>query len=440
MTSERERITYGSLLGLFLVACAGQAIFQFWAYGIEDFQCFYLPAEAMRHGTDIYAAAHGQYIYPPLVAFLLQPLTFLSERTAASIWSIVTIVLMFTALLVAGHEGARRWQSDEAPANPRLAWKIAAIAGFLMFDKLHEIFTLGQTDGLMLLGFALVLRWMDRQPVLAGIAAGAAANVKYLSLIFVPYFLLKRNFRAAFSACLSFVFFLALPMLSTGFTRGLEYATVALGGIGRILHRPATNIQVIEVTWRRSVSVTSTMFRVARSYQLSDAWALLLIGLIFVAFVALILMLTRRKGVSLFRASNSLADSREARIRSLEWSLLIILAVIFSPQTTPRHMVLLCLVYAVALGIFFHARESRTRWAVGSALVVMLLGLSFPLRGTPLDQLMSHWRPAGGASWCAIALACVLVWTGSRRLALDRDAKERGENARPGDEGAAKSS
>jgi len=74
-----------------------------------------------------------------------------------------------------------------------------------MVDKIRGTFALGQTDCLMLLGFACVLRWMERKPLLAGLAVGASANVKYLTLICVPYFLVKRNFKAAFAAILAFL-------------------------------------------------------------------------------------------------------------------------------------------------------------------------------------------------------------------------------------------
>ena len=58
-------------------------------------------------------------------------------------------------------------------------------------DKIHIVFTQGQTDFVMLLGFACVLRWMERRPWLAGLAIGFIANIKYVSLIFVPYFLTR---------------------------------------------------------------------------------------------------------------------------------------------------------------------------------------------------------------------------------------------------------
>jgi hypothetical protein len=61
---------------------------------------------------------------------------------------------------------------------------------------------------------------MERKPLLAGSAVGTAASIKYLSLIFVPYFLIKRNFRAAIASVFAFIFFVALPAAEFGLGRG----------------------------------------------------------------------------------------------------------------------------------------------------------------------------------------------------------------------------
>ena len=105
----------------------------------------------------------------------------------------------------------------------------------LTVDKIRATFVLGQIDCFMLLGFALILRWNDRWPLGAGLAAGIAGNFKYMTLIFVPYFLIKRNYRAAAAAVLSFVFFLILPAVAVGLRTALGYASVALSGVGKLV-------------------------------------------------------------------------------------------------------------------------------------------------------------------------------------------------------------
>src|SRR4051812_3856352 len=164
--------------------------------GTEDFGYFYRAADAMRHGEDIYRAAGGHYIYPPLLAFVLQPLTFLPENGAIFVWLALSAIAVFCAAAIAAHETTTRWLDGDGKPRSHIVWAVAAIATVLATDKLHKMFGLGQSDAFVLLGFALALRWMERRPVVAGVVVGAVANIKYLSVIFVPYFVVKRNYRA----------------------------------------------------------------------------------------------------------------------------------------------------------------------------------------------------------------------------------------------------
>src|SRR5258706_4440666 len=47
-----------------------------------DFEHFYYAARAMRDGSDLYASGVHGYIYPPLIAFLFMPLTWLPVKLA----------------------------------------------------------------------------------------------------------------------------------------------------------------------------------------------------------------------------------------------------------------------------------------------------------------------------------------------------------------------
>src|SRR4051794_41569149 len=72
--------------------------------GTEDFGYFYRAANAMRHGDDIYRAAGGHYIYPPLLAFLLQSLTLFPEDIAIFVWLAASAGAVFCAAAVAAHQ------------------------------------------------------------------------------------------------------------------------------------------------------------------------------------------------------------------------------------------------------------------------------------------------------------------------------------------------
>jgi hypothetical protein len=408
-TASRKRLAYGALLTVLLAGLAAKAILAHLSVDTWDFDYFYRAAQGMWRGQDIYAASDGHYIYPPFLAFIFQPFVPFSERTAALIWTVISALITFAAALIASKEIAARWIPADADVDPSLSWAIAAIGCFLIADKIEATFLLGQTDCLMLLGLAYALRWMDRRPLLTGIAIGATASIKYLTLIFVPYFLIKKNFRAAVASLLAFIFFMTLPVAEVGLSRGGEYAAVELHGFGRMLGIIAADkqVKILRVTMNRSVSITSAIFRLTRSHGLPDLLAELLLVLIFIAIMSAIVFICRHHHVSIFRQEKS-NRQRASAVTSLEWAVLIFLAMVFSPQTTARHMVLLLLVYIVAIGVFLAQKAKAPRALLVVAVALMIIGLSLP----PLP--IHTWRAISGSSWCAVVLILTIMWVGSR--------------------------
>lgn len=410
---KAPRFIYFLSIALLLLAIAGPLLVRDEKTGTEDFGHFYHAAAAMRAGHDIYAATDGHYIYPPLLAFVLQPLAAVPEKRAVIIWLVASALAVFCAAVIAAKEIAARWLAPVGEIAPHWPWIIAAVATLLTTDKLHKMFGLGQSDGFVLLGFALVLRWMNRRPWMAGAIVGAVANIKYLSVIFVPYFLVKRNFRAAVGALISFVLLLALPALQVGATRGLDYATAAFGGLGHMIGLGSTHrLKILDVTWDRSLSITSTLFRVTRAHGLADSASAIILLLIFAAVLFALIFLARENGVRLFRA-------QVGRVVTLEFAALIFCAVAFSPQTTARHMVLTLLINVVAIGVFLALKDSAGKILLAGALCLTTASLSLPAGGHALVV----WRKIGGASWCAMLLMMALVWAGSRAIA-DTPAEE----------------
>jgi len=432
--ASRKRFVYGALTIVLLFTLGVHAVFrQFSIGGTKDFHYFYHAARAMWNGSDIYAASDGHYIYPPFLAFVLQPLALMPEHMAAIIWIVLSGVFVFAAALIAASEAARCWLCTGADNDPSIPWLIAAIATLLIADKIHSSFILGQTDCLMLLGFACTLSWMQRKPLLAGAIVGATASIKYLSLIFVPYFLIKKNFRAAFGSIVAFSFFMALPAMQIGFARAVRYTAIEFRGLGRmmgIIEAPNT-AKILKVGMDRSVSITSSMFRVTRSNGLPDLLAAMLLVCVFVAVIAAIVFMCRRNGVPIFRPARSDRHVANA-VTSLEGAVLIFLALAFSPQTTARHMVLLLLINTVAIAVFLaqDAKASRALLIIAAALQVAVLSLSF--------RAIVAWRAVGGASWCALGLMLAIVWSGSRALSDERrqlrqenDEEKQGDKSRP---------
>jgi len=409
--ASRKRLAYGALTIIVLFILGAHAVFRQFSSGTKDFHHFYRAAVAMWNGIDIYAAANGHYIYPPFLAFILQPLALMPEQIAATTWIVFSGVFVFAAALIASRQAAGCWLGTGAENDASIPWLIAAIATLLIADKIHASFILGQTDCLMLLGFACILRWMQRKPLLAGAIVGATASIKYLSLIFVPYFLIKKNFRAAFWSVVAFVFFMTLPVVQIGFARTGRYTAIELRGLGRmmgIIEAPKT-AKILRVGMDRSVSITSSMFRLTRSYGLPDLLAALLLLCVFIAVIAAIVFMCRRNGVPIFGPARSDRFATNA-VTSLEGAVLVFLALAFSPQTTARHMALLLLINTVATAVFLVQDAKASRALLIIAAVLQVAGLSVSSRA------IAPWRAVGGASWCALGLILAIVWAGSRTL------------------------
>lgn len=392
---------------------------------VGDFYHFYEAARAMSAGEDIYLSGRGGYIYPPLVAFLFQPLSVLSAEHAALGWLLINATLTALALFVCVREMLRRFS---APLDLLTVSAVALLTAVLTADKIKSIFNLGQTDVFMILGFALGLRWLDRRPLAAGIALGVAASVKYLSIIALPYLILRRRWRAAAGLAISFAAMMLLPALSTGWDVNAGYVSRAFSGMTRMLgltpaSAPAANVSL--VTWDRSVSVTSAFMR-AVGPDGSRALAALGVGAVAAATLALCWWIFRRRGFALWIGRSGIIETRPplAAVVALEWTGLIVASVVFSPQTEARHMVVLMIAASLSAVLLLVPRVGVGRGLLLAGVIIAQLGLLLPPGGESWRQAQTAWRGVGGASWCVLVMYAILLWTGLKYARAVADGAE----------------
>jgi hypothetical protein len=392
----------------------------------DDFLVVYSAARAMLNQVDIYAGTAGMYIYSPFLAFIFQPLAVLPEQAAAVVWLVLSAAIIFAASLIAARTVTESWRLPQKETDPSIPWMISATALLLSFTKIRSDFSLGQYDCLILIGLVGVLWWMDLRPALAGIAAGATANVKYLTLIFVPYFLIKRNYRAAIASIASFLFFFTLPVLEVGLSPIKTYAINAIAVLNKVAgvpelisltatdrsHKPIVN----SITWDHSVSLTSSILRMTRSHGVSDFVGASMIVVLFGAITMAIVLIGRRHGVKLFQPATAKTASSHPGARMIEWAALIVLALVFGPQTTARHMIFLMLVYPVAMAIVFSQKRRGPQVVLIVSMVTTAIALSLPFRETGYHPSLIALKSAGTASWCAVVLILCVTWIGTRTI------------------------
>jgi alpha-1,2-mannosyltransferase len=395
LRSPRSRAMWGDLAhatvaGLVVVLCVGWLVYHavlaramVEQYHLNDFGKFYYAARLFLAGEDMYGPNPATSMYvgpgleheflnvnPPHFHLLMLPLAPLAPMTALVIWAVASLAaLAFCLRLVVRELGVRL-----TPA--RVLWSALAL---LSFAATGAVVITGQLS--LLLMVPVTLAWIaarhDRWPH-ASVWMGLAMSVKPFLLIFVPYFLLRRQWRAA----------------------GYAVLTIAAAfGVGRAVF----GVEAHEA-WGRALAGTDW------------PWAAMNGSLLGV--------LRRTLGPSPYFTPVSL-DSELIRIMWRAGALMILIATIWlasrdrSTQAVDRSFALLLLgallvsplgwVYylwlpvgpLVALGLTW-LRGSRSAARVRNALVTCALpGLACPL------ILVTAWQPSG---WLTLTLGSAYFW------------------------------
>ena len=191
-----------------------------------DFYDYYFAASVLRHDphADLYAGATDGnpqlrsapatspiaqraaaagfpdielYLYPPLLADLLIPLTRLTPHLAATLWRALNLALVFASTLLLASVLRLPW----------LSFPFAAlVAAAFAFWPVHEAVSLGQASLLILFLWTLGLHAYLRDHIALSAAAFALCTVlKVTPILIVPLFLIwrERRWLLAYAASLA---------------------------------------------------------------------------------------------------------------------------------------------------------------------------------------------------------------------------------------------
>jgi hypothetical protein len=189
-----------------------------------DFHVYYQAAMVLRRGEDVYAAGISPpYVYPPLLAALVIPLSLLNITAATIVWK----VLQHVCLLVAG--------GVLVAMLPRGVRPLAA--GLLLFGlmtvPLRDEIQVGESNSLVLalVAGALWFAWratLDEHPstafslagvrvapphIAAGALLGLAAGIKVLPVLLVAYFWWRGPRGVALAATVLFLLLQAVQLI-----------------------------------------------------------------------------------------------------------------------------------------------------------------------------------------------------------------------------------
>ncbi|HEX9036242.1 MAG TPA: glycosyltransferase family 87 protein [Ktedonobacterales bacterium] len=195
---------------------------------VSDFGMYYAAAILLRHNPQgaIYASSalldastkYGgcpqlippQYVYPPLLAIVLEPLTFIPCAQALVVWTAGNaLLLMLTAVMLVQF---LRW---ERKGDPLATWAIV-IVSVVAFWPMYPGLFLGQTHILVLFLMTSSV-WLEerRRPWLSGLALVCAAMIKPLPALLLVYYLARGRWKVVGGALAGGIALLVIMMFGS---------------------------------------------------------------------------------------------------------------------------------------------------------------------------------------------------------------------------------
>jgi hypothetical protein len=176
-----------------------------------DFSDFYLAAEAVRSGHSPYQldlpVGWRGYVYPPLLAWLIAPLTFFSVPVAVSLWALLSVLFVFAALYVLGVRD----------------WRCYPVALLWPFNR--SALEFGDIEPLLVLAVSLSWRYRDT-PVRASLAGGFSIALKLYVWPLALWYGLSGRTRGALLTCAATVGFVLVPWALIGFQGLTSYPSL----------------------------------------------------------------------------------------------------------------------------------------------------------------------------------------------------------------------
>ncbi len=188
-----------------------------------DFHVYHYTAQVLAERGNIYddqayrRDGIANFKYPPIVGLIFYPLGFLNENSAAIIWYTLNFILILLFFY---------WSSRIVfvrPFNNRRKNWVYFLSFLFTLRIFAQNFDEGQVNILMMsmLAFALYL-FQRRKRFTGSLALAFSVLVKYMSIIFIPYFLFKKKFKVVFYFCLSLFVLVILPAFFLSFDYNLS--------------------------------------------------------------------------------------------------------------------------------------------------------------------------------------------------------------------------
>lgn len=373
------------------------------------FATYYGAAQDLRAGQSPYSRITGayRYVYPPFYAFALEPLSYLPRPSAARVMVGINEGFILISLLLAARDMLVRLGKASGPSQ---ICCVALLAGLLTLSPIAREIRAIQANALLLLCMTLALHWLDRRPVLAGVALALAIIIKYVPLVGLAYFVLRRRWTAAFATLIGIAIFAILPAISLGWSANLHCLASAEGSLVRLFGVTGQGgVRVHELADELNVSVTASLARLALALGWRQSAA---VGMVLVVAVGAVVALIYEYGSAhmpwrKWPAAPGQLVYPFRQLVAIEWAAVVVAALVFSPSAEfilsvlPATLLIVLLVMPGGCGV---------RWPAYAAIALTFIALLLPV------ALMGHaftrlWATAGTPSWILLAVLLLICPT-----------------------------
>ena len=369
-----------------------------------DFAGYLLVGNLVLDGRNIYLdSPPGINTWPPFFSLLCVPLALLARPTpflARGVW----VLLNYGFLLLTLHLVSRLVYGQNLSLRGRTGGLSLAHAELLLPLLLTYYYVTSNFEHLQIniLIFCLTLLGLVLQSAgrdfKAGMAIGFAAAVKIMPVLFIPYLVYRRRFRAAAYSTVWAALFSLSPILVYGWRRFLEYAltwrrVLETGwGVGKMN-------QSVFAMWDRLLGHGMLPLLTAGQNGLvkTDAGLVTAVWYGTLAVVVLAALFTFRGRIR--------QDSREAVV---EWCVVFIVVALFGPVAWKAYLVVLLLPNALLYKVWGSAGLDRKTRRISGAILLS----SFALGGPSSREIVGKSLSGRLEMSSCITLAALIVLAG----------------------------
>ena len=188
------------------------AIYCVWYSANEPEMDFQVYRMGGRHilGSGLYSSQievlgrHLSFTYPPLAALLFWPISHLSVFAGQVLWDAINLAALIALIAVSiaaarsGRLGSSDWRTALALLLP-VALLLYPVRSDLALGQINIVLIL-----MIVVDLTTELSWRGHS-FPHGVLVGLAAAIKLTPLVFIPYLVVSRQWRAAGNATLSFI-------------------------------------------------------------------------------------------------------------------------------------------------------------------------------------------------------------------------------------------